>query len=248
MKKVIIVIIAILSISLIGLLLYISSRNTGEESNRAIYNNAVSNISTDENEVEIGSNMDSETSFEIRTALKNKKWLRSKATMEKTFLGEDVSENITWKFFASNSGDQNNIFVLAEDESNSLQVFAITYESGKVVATPVLSHVVDASKETISVDIDKGMVEAKYSDEGYQTSVYYLVSRGQVYTVNTIGFYPEYGNNGQKTGKSIYYSINTENTISESEYNKLKKQYDDNYNFENSFVELNAQNIDKMIK
>lgn len=245
MKKFIIIIVAVLTIALISLIWYLSSKKSKESVNNIGVNNYTTNSVADVNTVPNKSVMNQETSLEIRTALKNRNWLLSKATMQKTYLGSDVSQNIKWKFLSSDTGK---VFVCAEDDSHSSQIFSITYNEGKVVATPILDHVADTSKEKLSVDIERGAVKCEYTDSGYKAYSYYLVSGETVSILNTIGYYPEYGNNGEQTGKSVYYTVNTEHTVSESEYTKLQNDIESNYTFTEELYELNNQNIEEMIK
>lgn len=248
MKKFLVGVIIFLAIFLIGLVWFMFSRKSNENlKNRAI-NNSISNTSQNGNEVQNDVPMEAETSSEIRTALKNREWLKSKATMPVTFLGDSVSDNITWKFMVSDSGYSKKIFVLAEDDSHSAQIYSITYEEGKVIATPILDHVADTSKEKIRVDINKGAVECEYTDSGYKTNTYYIVSDNQVALIGTFGYYPEYGTNGEQTGDYKYYSVNAEHTITESEYTKSMGEIENSYSFDDTFQELNKQNIDELIK
>lgn len=248
MKKFLIVVIVALIVIVIGLIGYRGLNKSKENQNKVRINNTVTNTSQNGNEVQNTVSMETETSLEIRTALKNRNWLKSKATMESTYLGDKVSDNITWKFMISDSGYSKKIFVLAEDESHSAQIYAIAYEEGKVISTPILDHIADTTKEKIRVDINKGAVECEYTDSGYKTNNYYIYSDGEAAVVGTYGYYPEYGSNGEQTGGYIYYAINAENKISESDYTKAMGEIEKNYSFDDSFNELNVQNIEELIK
>lgn len=188
----------------------------------------------------------------IKKALKDESWRKENVMMKNTCFGEAPSKNSQKLSFMRVVGADYEPLIIVEAYSEndlSSQAFMVYYKNGKVVSVPLTEEPLHIYHSGVGVDPNKAKMNIGYMHMGYEFNRMYDIKTGTLKYIQGIGSYFTYDNNDNE--KYEYYKhidgANDNIEISQDEYNKLNKEYD-NYNFYEISTELTNSNIDKYVK
>ena len=185
---------------------------------------------------------------EIRKCLKDKNWVQNNIMMKNTVFGDPIEHEQELTFIKVNGGNYSPMIVIeaCSEEDLSVQYFVVTYQNGKVISHPFSEYPFHMSHAGISVDANNAMAVQGYMHMGYNVSTYYDIKEGKPRTLDIIGNYDDYGDDGY-TGNIIYFNGDDTNKISESQYNEIAQKYK-KYKFVSIGTKLTDANIDEYVK
>lgn len=185
---------------------------------------------------------------EIRKCLKDKNWVKNNVMMKTTVFGDALEHEQKLSFIKVVGGNYSPMIVVEaySDGDLSSQCFIVTYQNGKVVSNPLTEYPLHISHGGMAIDANNAMACQGYMHMGNEASIYYDIKTGSSKTLEKVGKYDDYGDDGF-TGNIIYYYGEDSNKITESRYNEILQKYS-KYKFVSIGTDLTDANIDEFIK
>ena len=185
---------------------------------------------------------------EIRKCLKDKNWVKNNVMMKTNVFGNALEHEQKLSFIKVVGGNYSSMIVVEaySDGDLSSQCFIVTYQNGKVVSNPLTEYPLHISHGGITIDANNAMACQGYMHMGNEASTYYDIKTGNSKTLETVGKYDDYGDDGF-TGNIIYYYGEDSNKITEARYNEILQKYS-KYKFVSIGTDLTDANIDEFIK
>lgn len=232
------------------------NNNTNENDNTNKNNVQESNQTTSGNEVKQNNNTKNENSKNkaveaIKTALKDKNWVKNNLYFSEDYLGENSNAQQVLKFIVCKSNSTPIVVVEVDaEEARKSEVLLVSYVNGEVKAEYINGgHIYHGA---YSVDANKGIVCDVYMHGGSESTKLHNISSGSVKFIGGYGTEETFNNQtSQLEYKYIVFgnSIYEQNEVSEAEYNKCKTSLNvSQYNFVEIGTSLTDTNVDKYIK
>lgn len=192
--------------------------------------------------------------FAIRTALKNKEWIKNNVSIKKDWGENELTDLDSQKhtfMVLRNEANAAPIVIVytttdSEQYSGSYQLFIVSYANGAVTAVPMTAHSNHAGHCYMQVDANNKIAKYAYGHMNYGLDIYLKITPNGVEELDRFNYEFSYDENDINTMIRENFMINNK-SVTEEEIKKIEDKYKD-CKFYDITTDITDANVDEYVK